>query len=218
VGNVSISSGSVIENAVGTAYDDVILGNAANNTITFSGGNDIVDGDAGVDVFRVWGSSSSASIFKDASTGYWSLDSTNRESGSSELRNVERVYFTDTDWALDTGDAQSAGRTTKILGAVFGKEGLANMAYRGIGLFYFDNGMSYEALTLLALDARVGPGASREVVAQLLQGNVPGLVVNPGAYATTTAMAMYAQESALNKAMVDVVGLASAGMPYQFWG
>jgi hypothetical protein len=27
-------------------------------------------------------------------------------------------------------------------------------------------------------------------------------------------MAMYAQESALNKTMVDVVGLATAGMPY----
>jgi hypothetical protein len=55
-------------------------------------------------------------------------------------------------------------------------------------------------------------------VAQLLQANVPGLVVNAGAYATTTAMAMYAQESALNKTMVDVVGLATAGMPYLFWG
>jgi hypothetical protein len=95
---------------------------------------------------------------------------------------------------------------------------LANLAYRGIGLFYFDNGMSYEALTLLALDARVGPGASKATVAQLLQSNVPGLVIDPNAYSNTTAMAMYAQESALNKAMVDVVGLATAGMPYQFWG
>jgi hypothetical protein len=101
---------------------------------------------------------------------------------------------------------------------VFGKEGLANMAYRGIGLFYFDAGMSYEALTLLALDARVGPGASKASVAQLLQANVPGLVINPGDYASTTAMAIAAQESALNKAMVDVVGLATAGLPYQFWG
>ena len=73
-------------------------------------------------------------------------------------------------------------------------------------------------MAALALDARVGPGASKETVAQLLQANVPGLVVNPGAYASTTAMAMYAQESALNKTMVDVVGLATAGMPYQFWG
>jgi hypothetical protein len=30
-------------------------------------------------------------------------------------------------------------------------------------------------------------------------------VVNAGAYASTTAMAMYAQESALNKTMVDLV-------------
>jgi hypothetical protein len=31
-------------------------------------------------------------------------------------------------------------------------------------------------------------------------------------------MAMYAKESALNKAMVDVVGLATGGMPYLFFG
>jgi hypothetical protein len=63
----------------------------------------------------------------------------------------------------------------------------------------------FVALTLLALDARAGPGASKETVAQLLQVNVPGLVVNAGAYASTTAMAMYAQESASNKTMVDLV-------------
>jgi hypothetical protein len=31
-------------------------------------------------------------------------------------------------------------------------------------------------------------------------------------------MAIYAQESALNKTMVDVVGLSTVGMPYQYWG
>jgi hypothetical protein len=31
-------------------------------------------------------------------------------------------------------------------------------------------------------------------------------------------MAMYAQESALNKTMVDVVGLSTAGMAYQLFG
>ena len=57
-------------------------------------------------------------------------------------------------------------------------------------------------------------------MAQLLLANVPGLVVNAGAYALTTAMAMamYAQESALNKTMVDVVGLSTAGMAYQLFG
>ena len=216
--NVSISTGSLIENVTGTLFDDRITCNQLNNQITYIGGNDIVDGLAGIDTIRIWKSSSEFSVKKDSATGYWNIQSSNGINGTIELRNTERLLFTDTSWALDTEDSQSAAQTAKILGAVFGKEGLANMTYRGIGLFYFDYGMSYEALTLLALDARLGPGASKENVAQLLQANVPGLVVNAGAYASTTAMAMYAQESTLNKTMVDVVGLATAGMPYQFWG
>jgi len=216
--NIAIAAGSLIENVMGSPYDDVIIGNAQNNLVTFMGGNDIVDGQGGVDLIRLWNTSKEFTVAKDTTTGYWNVAAANNTSGSMELQNTERLLFSDTSWALDTGDAQSAGRTAKILGAVFGKEGLSNMVYRGIGLFYFDAGMSYEALTLLALDARVGPGASNETVAQLLQANVPGLVVNAGAYASTTAMAMYAQESALNKTMVDVVGLSTAGMAYQLFG
>jgi len=216
--NVSIAGSSVIENAIGSAYDDVIIGNSANNTITFTGGNDILDGEVGMDVLRVLSNATGFRIQNDSATKYWNLEALNNEGGSAELRNFERIMFADTAWALDSGENESAGRTAKILGAVFGKEGLANTTFRGIGLFYFDAGMSYEALTLLALDARVGPGASNETVAQLLQANVPGLVVNAGAYASTTAMAMYAQESALNKTMVDVVGLSTAGMAYQLFG
>ena len=216
--NIAIAAGSLIENVIGSSYDDVIIGNAQNNLVTFMGGNDIVDGQGGVDTIRLWNNSSEFKVSKDTATGYWNVEAANNTSGGMELQNTERLIFTDKSWALDTGDVESAGRTAKILGAIFGKEGLSNMVYRGIGLFYFDYGMSYEALTLLALDARVGPGASKETVAQLLQANVPGLVLNAGSYASTTAMAMYAQESALNKTMVDVVGLATAGMPYQFWG
>ena len=194
--NLAIAAGSLIENVMGSPYDDVIIGNAQNNLVTFMGGNDMVDGQGGVDTIRLWNKSPEFKVSKDTSTGYWNVEAANNTSGSMELQNTERLIFTDTSWALDTGDAQSAGRTAKILGAVFGKEGLANTVYRGIGLFYFDAGMSYEALTLLALDARAGPGASKETVAQLLQANVPGLVVNAGAYASTTDMAMYAQESA----------------------
>jgi hypothetical protein len=216
--NIAIAAGSLIENVIGSSYDDVIIGNAQNNLVTFMGGNDIVDGQGGVDTIRLWNNASEFKVSKDTATGYWNVEAANNTSGGMELQNTERLIFTDKSWALDTGDSESAGRTAKILGAVFGKEGLSNMVYRGIGLFYFDYGMSYDALTLLALDARVGPGASKETVAQLLQANVPGLVLNAGSYASTTAMAMYAQESALNKTMVDVVGLSTAGMPYQFWG
>ena len=216
--NLTIAMGTTVENVIGTSFDDVIIGNSVSNTFTFTGGNDIVDGDLGVDYMRYWSKSSETNIKKDISNTYWNIESVNNVGGIQELRNMERLMFTDTAWALDSGENESAGRTAKILGAVFGKEGLSNMVYRGIGLFYFDAGMSYEALTLLALDARAGPGASNETVAQLLQANVPGLVVNAGAYASTTAMAMFAQESALNKTMVDVVGLSTAGMAYQLFG
>lgn len=216
--NIAIAAGSLIENVVGSSFDDVIIGNSQNNLITFMGGNDIVDGQAGIDTIRLGNKSADYKVLKDTTTGYWNVEAANKTSGGMELQNTERLSFIDTSWALDSGDSESAGRTAKILGAVFGKEGLANMSYRGIGLFYFDIGMSYEALTLLALDARVGPGASMETVAQLLQTNVPGLVVNPSAYASTTAMVMFAQESALNKTMVDIVGLSTAGMPYLFFG
>jgi hypothetical protein len=37
-------------------------------------------------------------------------------------------------------------------------------------------------------------------------------------FATTTAMAMAAQESQLNKTMVDLVGLSTQGMPYIVFG
>jgi serralysin len=49
VGNVSIATGTVIENANGGAGNDTILGNGASNVLTGNGGNDMLDGGAGAD-------------------------------------------------------------------------------------------------------------------------------------------------------------------------
>jgi hypothetical protein len=43
---------------------------------------------------------------------------------------------------------------------------------------------------------------------------VPGLVIDPNAYANTTAMAIAAADSDLNKAMINLVGLATTGFDY----
>ena len=216
--NVVITNGSYIENIIGSPYDDVIIGNLQNNLITFTGGSDIVDGQGGVDIVRFWSNSAEFKAFQENTTGYWYAEATNNTSGSIELRNVERLLFSDTSWALDTGDAQSAGRTAKILGAVFGKEGYLNLSFRGIGLYFLDNGWSYEALTQLALDARLGAGASKEIVAQLLQSNVPGLILNSSEFISTTAMAIAAQESNLNKIQINLVGITEAGLPFTLFG
>lgn len=53
--NVSIAVGVTIENAIGGAGNDVIVGNSADNTIKGGGGNDIIYGSDGQDT--LWGGS-----------------------------------------------------------------------------------------------------------------------------------------------------------------
>ena len=216
--NVSIASGSLIENVTGTAYDDVIIGNSQNNVVTFVGGNDIVDGQAGMDTLRLWNTAAEFKIAKDTSSGYWNVEAINNATGSIELQNLERIYFADKAWALDMGANENAGRTAKILGALFGKEGLSYPSFRGIGLYFLDAGYSYEALMGAAVDTRLWPGASKADVAKVLMANVPGLLVDPNAYASTTAMAVAAADSELNKAMINLVGLATTGFDYIILG
>ena len=216
--NVVVGTSTVIENVLGTLYDDVIIGNSANNTIMFIGGNDIIDGQAGRDILYMWTKSSDYRINKDVSTSSWNVEALNNSAGSIEMQNMERIYFADKAWALDMGSDENAGRTAKILGALFGKEGLSYPSFRGIGLYFLDAGYTYEALMGAAVDTRLWPGASKADVAKVLMANVPGLVINPNAYTSTTAMAIAAADSDLNKAMIDLVGLATTGFDYIILG
>jgi hypothetical protein len=216
--NVSIASGSIIENVTGTVYDDVIIGNAQNNVITFIGGNDIVDGQAGLDTLRLLNKAAEFKVAKDTSSGNWNVEAFNNATGSIELQNMERIYFADKAWALDMGSDESAGRTAKILGALFGLEGLSYPSFRGIGLYFLDAGYSYEALMGAAVDTRLWVGASKADVAKVLMGNIPGLVLDVNAYSSTTAMAIAAADSNLNKAMINLVGLANTGFDYIILG
>jgi len=216
--NIMMGDGTLIENVTGTIYDDVIIGNDQNNFVTYLGGNDIVDGQAGKDTLRLWSKLSDYKIGKDSATNYWNLESISSSGGSVELQNMERVLFSDAAWALDIGSDENAGRTAKILGALFGKEGLSYPSFRGIGLYFLDAGYSYEALMGAAVDTRLWPGASKADVAKVLMANVPGLVVDPNAYANTTAMAVAAADSELNKTMINLVGLATTGFDYIILG
>jgi hypothetical protein len=216
--NISIATGSLIENVIGTIYDDVVIGNSQNNVITFLGGNDIVDGQSGMDTLRLWHNAAEFRISKDITSNAWNVEALNNITGSIELQNMERIYFADKAWALDMGANENAGRTAKILGALFGKEGLSYPSFRGIGLYFLDAGYSYEALMGAAVDTRLWPGASKADVAKVLMANVPGLVVDPNAYANTTAMAVAAADSELNKAMINLVGLATTGFDYIILG
>lgn len=216
--NIMMGDATIIENVIGTTSDDVIIGNDQNNFITYLGGNDIVDGQAGKDTLRLWSKLSDFKISKDTATNYWNLESKTNAGGSIELQNVERLLFADAAWALDLGADENAGRTAKILGALFGLEGLSYPSFRGIGLYFLDAGYSYEALMGAAVDTRLWVGASKADVAKVLMGNIPGLVLDVNAYSSTTAMAIAAADSDLNKAMINLVGLANTGFDYIILG
>ena len=103
VGNIGISSTTVIENAIGGSGADTFIGNAANNVMTGNGGNDIFyasggtdvfDGGTGTDQLVLTGASSDYDITTNGSgnTVYTDLRSGSPD-GVIELISVESVVF-----------------------------------------------------------------------------------------------------------------------------
>jgi hypothetical protein len=136
------------------------------------------------------------------------------------LVDIDRVLFKDTSMALDING--NAGTTAKILGAVFGKDSLANKQYVGIGLSFLDAGWTYDKLAGLALDA-VGAKTNDQIVT-LLWTNVIGTkpteanktpfiaLLENGM--TAGALAHLAADTSFNTTNINLVGLAQTGIEY----
>jgi hypothetical protein len=150
------------------------------------------------------------------------MQSSNNTSGTIELRNTERIWFSDISLALDTEHNQSAGTTAKILGAVFGKESLSNKNYVGIGLNFLDAGWTYDNLAALALDA-AGAKTNDQIVS-LLWTNVIGTQPTTADKApyiallengmSAGALAHLAADTSFNITNINLVGLAQTGIEY----
>ena len=136
------------------------------------------------------------------------------------LTNVERLQFTNTSVAIDLNG--NAGTVVKILGAVFGKQTVANKNYVGIGLHFLDSGWSYDNLAGLALDA-AGAKTNDQIV-NLLWTNVIGTkptaadkqpfiaLLDNGMSAG--ALAHLAADTSFNTTNINLVGLAQTGIEY----
>jgi len=137
-----------------------------------------------------------------------------------ELRNVERIIFSDTNLAIDLNG--NAGTTAKILGAVFGKQAVTNKSYVGIGLHFLDAGWTYDNLAGLALDA-AGAKTNDQIVS-LLWTNLTGIkpttadklpliaLLENGMSAG--ALAHLAADTSFNITNINLVGLAQTGIEY----
>ncbi len=203
----------------GTAQADRLEGGYHHDTLNGLAGNDTLDGGAGTDTAIFAGAKAGYTVTRSA-TGFTVSSSAE---GTDTLTNIERLKFSDVSVALDISG--NAGTTAKVLGAVFGREGLTNKLFVGIGLQLLDAGTSYQALMQAALAAKLGANASNTAVVNLLFTNVVGsapsaadlafykTMLDSGAISQAT-LGVVAADTALNTTKIDLTGLASTGIEY----
>ncbi|MDZ7589935.1 MAG: Ig-like domain-containing protein [Rubrivivax sp.] len=205
----------------GTVGDDHLYGLAGNDSLTGGPGNDSIEGAAGTDLVVFGGLRTGFTLAKGGAG--WTVTDTTAVEGTDQLSGIERLQFADVNVALDLDSG--AGTVAKILGAVFGEAAVNDEVYAGIGLHYIDTGMSYEGLMQLAIDARLGAGASHRAVVDLLYTNVIGSAPSNDEMAefvnlldshafTVAGLGVYAADSDFNELNVDLVGLAQTGLEY----
>lgn len=203
---------------------DVVTGTSGNDVIISSASSESIDGFAGIDTVTFHGYRASYTIMK-TSTGYTVKDLSGTD-GTDSLSNIERIQFSDRKLALDVDSMGShAELVARILGAVFGKDSLANMSYVGIGLNLLDGGMSYQDLMQLALNVKLGNGFSTASEITLLYQNLLGIqpsasdltlwtnTVSSGQI-TQASLAVLAADTALNATNINLVGLTQTGIEY----
>ncbi len=188
------------------------------------GGDDVLQGGAGIDTALYFGPRAHYSIKKTAD-GFRVTDTRGTE-GTDTLKGIERLKFYDMKIALDLDPVQGrAAQTAKVLGAVFGADSVMNKQYAGIGLNLLDSGMNYSDLMKFALEARLGRGFSNADEVNLLYSNLVGSpppieefnywvgTISSGQF-TQTSLAILAADLELNQVNVGLVGSASVGLEY----
>jgi hypothetical protein len=175
-------------------------------------------GGTGVDTVNFAGNASGYTV-QISSAGTTVRDGT----ASDALNSIERLRFADKGLALDVSG--NAGKAAKVIGAVFGKTAVANKEYMGIGLSLLDGGMTYEALAQLALNAKLGAGASHTAVVNLLFANVVGTAPDASALAlykglldsgtlSQGQLGVAAADHPLLQTAINLTGLAATGIEY----
>jgi Ca2+-binding RTX toxin-like protein len=208
-----------IEDVRGSAFDDLIAGDAGRNRIDGAPGNDTIDGREGLDTAAYAGTRAEYAVSK--TDGGWTVSGAN---GIDTLVAIERLSFSDGSLALDLDG--NAGEVAAVAGAVFGREAVADRALVGIGLSLLDAGMGSENLMRMALEYRLGAAvSSHTAVVQLLYENVVGVPPPPGELASyvdlldrgvysVPGIGVMAAATSNNLERIDFIGLAQTGIEY----
>lgn len=226
VDNVYITPDTVIERAVGTAFDDVMLGNAADNVFWPGNGNDRVDGEGGFNTAIYGAARVTQRVYRLDDGSGWVVEDANASTGSDTLVNIQRVYFGDGRVALDVDG--KAGDAARIAATVFGKNGLANPSYAGMVLQQLDAGASVSAVYVntvaSAQFAQLAGGTSHMAFVKQMFRNLVGVEATDAMaqpfvdqFLASGAFTQGAFAQAVSSiAPVDLAGLAKTGLDYMY--
>ncbi len=119
VENLSLVAGTWIENAMGSRFDDVLIGNDLNNQLTGNLGNDWIDGGKGTDTAVFSGKLADYILSYDFGKNF--VQARDGVSGFDTLISVERLKFSDGMLALDVGAGEVAGQAYRVYKAAFNR-------------------------------------------------------------------------------------------------
>lgn len=214
-----------IENAVGGAGNDLLVGNAVANRLQGAGGDDEIDGGAGIDSAVYAGARSGYTVAK--SGAGWRVGSANE--GNDAMINVERLLFADGGLAIDTSGDGHGAQIAQILRACFGSAFVQNPAVVGIGLMLLDGGMPYATLVAAAVGLpqfeQLAGSRSNNDVARFLYKNIVGADPDAatlqalvgaldGGVFTQASLALAACQIGINTGSAELVGLADSGLAF----
>lgn len=218
-GGLSVTNTGGAIQIIGAAGNDILTGGSGNDTITGGAGNDSIDGGAGLDTAVYAGKRSDYSITTAGNTTTVASKGTVTD-GQDRLNNIERLRFSDSSIALDTGAA--AGATAQIIGAALGKGGFLNLPIVGVVLAYMDKGGTADSGASLLVQAGImAELAGGTDNASLLRYTLNNLrlqsstrlesILNTQGQEAFFKVAVSGYENILN---VDLVGLAKTGLAY----
>ncbi len=198
---------------------NVLKGGPGADRFIGAGGNDTIDGAGGLDT-AVFSGPRADYTFAPGDTDFVIRDRVGND-GTDRLQSIERLVFSNANVALDIDGA--AGTVAKLMGVVFGAASLKIPAMVGVGLSFADEGLTSSELASLAL-AEAGRSSPADVVSLLwtnLYGSTPS-AAQAQPYVdqlsnntwTVTSLTLFAADSQLNAANIDLIGLARAGLTF----
>ncbi|WP_048441015.1 calcium-binding protein [Caenimonas sp. SL110] len=217
----------------GTEGDDQLVAGASWDYISGREGNDLLDGVGGDDTI-LGGSGIDRALFHGPAASFivshndFGLSVNLAGLSTAQLIDVERVSFNDYSRAYDVMSG-NAGTAAKIVGAMFGLDGLADKALVGEYIAMLDAGNTYEEVTGYAaasdrFGALAGSHSNQDFVYQVWENIAgfapPSLEVVADLIAfldmgnTQAVFGMLAAEVDFNVLHIDLAGLAQTGVAY----